>query len=196
MLSKHDIIFNMDHVHNVFVIVLTKVLQDLEFHTGLVIVLLLVLDNFDGYLALILVVNAAKCRAKAALAEELDDLVTVAYMITDDYLVVTLIIVITVVIYLIVLLFLGLLTFFLLLGAVGRLLLRLRLDTGIRRRISVKVLINFLVALLTEEVDCLVVEHLALLVVSQLMNVELQDVLRRRWKGRPRWRRVLLRGHR
>ena len=200
MLSKHDIIFNVDDVHDVFVIVLTKVLQDLEFNTGLVVVLLLVLDNFDGYLALVLVVNAAECRTKAAFAEELDNLVAVAYMITDDYLVVTLVIVITVIEYLIILLFLGLFSsdFLFLIGAARRLLLCLRLGTGVRRRISAKVLINFLVARLTKEVDCLVVEHLALLVVCQLLNIELQDVLRRCRKGRSRWYRVLFtaRGHR
>ena len=56
MLSEDHVVFDVYHVHDVLVIMLPQVLEDLEFHTGLVVILLLVFDDFQCYFLFVFVV--------------------------------------------------------------------------------------------------------------------------------------------
>ena len=46
MLPEHDIIIQMDHVHDIIGVVLLKELQDLQLDSRLIVILFLVLDHF------------------------------------------------------------------------------------------------------------------------------------------------------
>lgn len=98
MLSENGVVVNMDDVHYVFGIVLSQILEDLQFDTGLIIILFFILNYFYGYVFLFFVVNASQGCAKRALTEEFYDLISECYMVTHDDLVVTFIIIITIVV--------------------------------------------------------------------------------------------------
>ena len=45
MLSENNIIFNMNHIHDVLLVVLPEILQNFELNAGLIVVFLFILDN-------------------------------------------------------------------------------------------------------------------------------------------------------
>ena len=98
MFPEDHIVLNMNDIHNVFNIMLTKILQDLKFNGSLIVVLLLILDNLDSNLPLLLMIKALQCSPKAALAQKLLDLISIANVISHDHLVVTLIVIVSIVI--------------------------------------------------------------------------------------------------
>lgn len=89
VLSENDVVLDVDDVHDIVHIVLLQVLQNLEFHAGLVVVLLFVLHDLDCNLLLLLVVDAPEGCAETSLTQELDDLVSVADVVVHDHLVVS-----------------------------------------------------------------------------------------------------------
>ena len=68
MLSKDDIVVQVDHIHDVLRIVLLEELENLEFDSRLVIVLLLVLNDLEGDIYARLVIPAFDCRSERALS--------------------------------------------------------------------------------------------------------------------------------
>ena len=70
MLPEDDEVVQVDHVHDVFRVVLLQELQDLQLNTGLVVILLLVLDDLDCDIDARLMVEALEGRSKRALAKE------------------------------------------------------------------------------------------------------------------------------
>lgn len=98
MLSEDHVVFDVYHVHDVLVIMLPQVLEDLELHTGLVVILLLVLHDLHRDFGLLLVVDASQSRAKRALPKELYDFIPVSNMITNNNLVVALLVIVAIVV--------------------------------------------------------------------------------------------------
>ena len=98
MLSEDNIVFNMNHIHDVLLVVWPQILQDFELYTGLIVIFLLVLNDFDGDLSLIFVVYAPESSTKWSLAQKLHDFISVTNMISHDYLIVTLVVIISVII--------------------------------------------------------------------------------------------------
>ena len=74
MLPEDDIVVQMDHIHDVFGVVLLQELQNLELHARLVVVLLLVLDDLDANFLVGLVVDALDGSAEGAFAKGFDNL--------------------------------------------------------------------------------------------------------------------------
>ena len=68
MLSKDDIVVQVDHIHNVLWIVLFEELENLEFDSRLVIVLLLVLNDLEGDIHARLMIPAFDCCSERALS--------------------------------------------------------------------------------------------------------------------------------
>ena len=66
MLSKDHVVIQMDHIHDVFGVVLLEELEDLQLDSSLVIVLLLVLDDLDCYFDAFLVIEALEGGAERA----------------------------------------------------------------------------------------------------------------------------------
>ena len=98
MLSEDHVVFDVYHVHDVLVIMLPQVLEDLEFHTGLVVILLLVLHDLHRDFGLLLVVDASQSRTKRALPKELHDFIPVSNMITNNNLVVAFLVIVAIVV--------------------------------------------------------------------------------------------------
>jgi len=98
MLSEDHVVFDVYHVHDVLVIMLPQVLEDLEFHTGLVVILLLVLHDLHRDFGLLLVVDASQSRTKRALPKELYDFIPVSNMITNNNLVVAFLVIVAIVV--------------------------------------------------------------------------------------------------
>ena len=48
MLSENNIIFNMNHIHDVLLVVLPEILQNFELNAGLIVVFLFILDNLHS----------------------------------------------------------------------------------------------------------------------------------------------------
>ena len=94
MLAEDHIVVQMDHIHNVFGVILLQELQDFQLNTGLVVVLLLVLHDFDADLLLDLVVEAFDCRSERALSQEALDFVSIANVVVRDYFVVALVVIV------------------------------------------------------------------------------------------------------
>lgn len=70
MLAEYHVVIKMDHIHDVFRVILFQELQDLELHSRLVVVLLLILNDLDGDVDFVFVVKALERCAKRALAQE------------------------------------------------------------------------------------------------------------------------------
>ena len=86
MLSENDVVVDMDDIHDIFYVVLSQILKNFQLNTRLVVVLLLIFHNFDSYVLLLFVVKATNSCSKAALSQELADLIPVANMVTRDIL--------------------------------------------------------------------------------------------------------------
>ena len=94
MLSKDDIVVQVDHIHDVFGVILLQELQDLQLHPSLVVVLLLVLHDFDADLLLNLVVPAFDRCSERALPQEALDFITIPDVVVSDYFVVAFIVIV------------------------------------------------------------------------------------------------------
>ena len=68
MFAEDHVVVQMNHVHDVFRVILLQELQDLELHSGLVVVLFLIFDDLDRNVDFVLVVEALKRGAERALA--------------------------------------------------------------------------------------------------------------------------------
>ena len=47
MLSKDNVVLDVNHIHYIFSVMLSKILKNLKLYTGLIIVLLFILHNLD-----------------------------------------------------------------------------------------------------------------------------------------------------
>lgn len=88
MLPKDHIVLNPNNVERVVRVIQLQVHQYLQLHPSLVLEPPLVANQFDRDEFLRLVVEAFKCLAKAALAQELYDLKAVGDVVLHDHLVV------------------------------------------------------------------------------------------------------------
>ena len=93
MLPKDNIVFDVNHIHNIFMIMLSQVLQNFKLNTSLIVVFFLILYNLDCTFFLFLMVDTAKRCAKRTLSEKLDDLIPIANVIANDHFIVTLVII-------------------------------------------------------------------------------------------------------
>lgn len=189
MLPENHVVLDMDDIHDIFMVVLPQILQDLELNARLVIVLLLVLHDLDGDVLLLLVVDAPERRAEGALAQELDYLIPVPDVITDDDLVITFVIVVPIVMNKLAVVFL------LSVAAAALVLFDLltREQVGLFWVCLLILLIHLFLPTVAQEVYHIIVQYLAFLIVSQLIDVVPQNVLRR---GRQRGLHLVLGGHR
>ena len=94
MLAEDHIVVQVDHIHDVFGVILLQELQDFQLNSSLVVVLLLVLHDFDADLLLDLVVEAFDCRSERAFPQEALDLVSIANVVVSDYFVVALVVIV------------------------------------------------------------------------------------------------------
>jgi len=66
MFSKHDVVLHVHDIHNVFWVLVSQKLQDLQLNSGLVNVLALVFNYLQSDLSLCFVVDALKGCSEAA----------------------------------------------------------------------------------------------------------------------------------
>ena len=99
MLAEDNVVVKMNHIHNVFRVVLLQELENLELNAGLVVVLLLVLDYLDGDLNTLLMVPTFEGRAERTFAEERFNFKSVAYVIVRNNFIIALLIIVTVVVF-------------------------------------------------------------------------------------------------
>jgi hypothetical protein len=66
MFSKHDVVLHVHDIHNVFWVLVSQKLQDLQLNSGLVNVLALVFNYLQSDLSLSFVVDALKGCSEAA----------------------------------------------------------------------------------------------------------------------------------
>jgi hypothetical protein len=98
MLSKDAVVFDSDDVVYIIRVVLSQVIEDVKFNSSLVMKSLLVSDDLDGDLFICLVVTAFKGLSKAALAQEIENLIPVDQVILQHNLVVTSVIIVTIIV--------------------------------------------------------------------------------------------------
>ena len=67
---EHHIVFQVNHVHDILLIVVFQELQQFKFYASLVHIFLLVLDDFQAHLLLGLVVDTFESGAETTLAQE------------------------------------------------------------------------------------------------------------------------------
>lgn len=99
MLTEYHEVLNANYVILVVFIMHVQVLQCLQFDARLILKLLLISNNFDSHLLLRLVVQALDGLTETALAEEFEDLESVAEVVLQDYLVVAVLVVVAVIKY-------------------------------------------------------------------------------------------------
>ena len=99
MLAEHTIIFDPNNIILVVLVMVVQIFENLQLNSCLVLEFFLISDDLDSHHLLSLVIEALDSLSKAALAEELEDLISVAQVVLEDDLVVTLIVIITVIEY-------------------------------------------------------------------------------------------------
>ena len=95
MLPKHNIVIQMDHVHDVVGVVLLEELQDLQCYSRLIVILFLVLDHFECHFLPSLVIRAQDTSAERSLSKEFLDLIAEPDMIVRHDLIVALLVIIS-----------------------------------------------------------------------------------------------------
>ena len=94
MLAEDHVVVQVDHIHDVFGVILLQELQDFQLDPSLVVVLLLVLHDLDADLLLNLVVEAFYRRSERALPQEALDFVTIPNVVVSDYFVVAFVVIV------------------------------------------------------------------------------------------------------
>ena len=145
MLPEDDVVLDVDDVHNVFMIVLSQVLQDLKLDTCLIVIFLFILYYFDCYFSLLFVVKAAESCAERSFAQKFNDLIAISNMVSNDNFVISFVIIIAVIIQLRVIFLFFVLAKLFLFNTTFRLSTTFDFCARVCSGVTILVLINFLI---------------------------------------------------
>jgi len=97
MVSPHEVVLKLNNALNVFWVVLLEQQQQFGFHGRLVVVFLLILNKLDGNLVAVFVIYTFDDLPEGALANQLNVLEAVRYLISINYSIIPFLVVKTVI---------------------------------------------------------------------------------------------------
>lgn len=162
----------MYNIHYIFLVILSQILQYFQFYTCLIIIFLLILNNLNCNLSLFLVINTPNSCTEGSFSQEVNNLIPVSNVVSNDNIVITFFIIESIIVKIFFLFF----TIFLIAATA---LLICRIFTN---NILVICLtwfpVNLQVFVVSKVINLIIVKDLSLLIVSKLVYIVSQDILR------------------
>ena len=98
MFPEDHVILNMNDIHDIINIMLTKILENFKLNTSLIIIFLFVLNYLDSNLLFSFMVNTPDGCSETTCPKVFTYLISVANMVSNHYFIITLVIIVAIIV--------------------------------------------------------------------------------------------------